>query len=86
MKKYLIYAAIGVIIAGVLIYYLGEAGILATLFGSGIAGSKVFHDKKRKLEEEERQIEQDLKEIDDKLKEEPKDMTPEEEVEYWRNQ
>jgi len=86
MKKAALYILGAVILGGLLYYFLGEMGLLPlALGGAGIGAGKLkkLNEKRaekvaelKKLEEEEKKLEKDG----------VKDMTPEEEAEYWKNQ
>ena len=91
MKKTIVYIIIGILILGVLFYTLGEQGLLGGLLGLvGIGGSKKLTELKKqgeKLDQEAKKLNEEIKEIE-KQKEElkPKELTDEEEVDYWKDQ
>jgi hypothetical protein len=91
MKKYIVYVLIILSIVGCLIYFFGEVGLLGGLLGllgvSGLSNKERFTVKEAELKTKAEQIQ---KEIDSLNKErenlKAKDLTPEEEKDYWKNQ
>ena len=92
--KTALYVILGICIIGGLTYAAGEGGLLEGLlvaFGVGAnKGVEVLKKKAQGLDERARELNENLDEIakaKEKLeKDGVKDMTPEEEAEYWKNQ
>ncbi len=91
MKKLAIYSVCGIILLCLLYYLLGQEGLVAGLYGlGGFGGSKALRKLREEGEALDKQAEEKTEELR-KLEEErknlkPKDLSPEEEEEYWRNQ
>jgi hypothetical protein len=90
MKKYWLHITLIIIGIFILTYTLGEKGLLGGILGALGIGSSVALQKLKKqaqqLDEEANVIKEEIKNIDKKLDKTPKDLTPEEETEYWKNQ
>jgi len=90
MKKYIAYIIAAIIIIGILTYVLGEQGFLGGILATfGIGSSAALQKLKkqaRELDEEAEVLKEEIKNIDKKLDKEPRDLTPEEEADYWKNQ
>jgi len=89
MKKILIYLVLAIILIGGLYYFLGEQGLLGGLLGTagvGAALKKKGAELDAKAEEKKEELEAIKKDKEKLEKDGVKDMTPEEETEYWKNQ
>jgi hypothetical protein len=91
MKKFVLYLVIATIIIGGLTYALGEQGLLGGLLGTlGVGGNEALKKLKAQGAELDKQAEEKKSQLADTEKEkenlEVKDLTPEEEEEYWKNQ
>jgi len=89
MKKSIIYIFISLLIVGFLIYFFGENGLWASLMGFlGLGGSKVLSKLEKKgliLDKKASDIKKDIKKIQEKRENiKIKDLSPEEEKDYWK--
>lgn len=90
IKSFINYLIIFIIIIAVCTYFLGEQGFLGSLLAAlGIGGNAAINGLKKdakELDEKAEVIKEEIKEIDKKLDEPVKELTPEEEKDYWKNQ
>jgi hypothetical protein len=92
MKRLLLYILAALLIIGVICYFLGDLSVFGPLLGIlGIGGSTVAIQKLKQRGEEldERAAikKEELEKVRKEMKEyKPKDLTPEEEVDYWKDQ
>lgn len=87
MKKAALYIAGFVLISIVLVYFLNEVGLVASIFGGSFVATKKLNDEANKYIRQKEEIEEEIARIR-KSKEnlKVKDKTPEEEVDYWKKQ
>ena len=94
MNRTVLYVILALIAVGILTYAMGESGLLGGILGLlGIGGSKgLAHIKQKAIEgdKEAKEVQARLRKIEEEKrqleKDGVKDMTPEEEREYWKNQ
>lgn len=90
MKKLIIYSVFALIILGLLYYLAGESGLIGGLFGiGGYTGSKAMRKLREQGETFDKQAEEKTKELREiqakKDNLEVKDLSPEDEKEYWKD-
>ena len=84
MNKIYLYIILGLVAVGLLYYFFGETGMFAGLFGSGVALNQGLKVKQKELEEKSNELKVKLEKLKEKVKVD--DLSPDEEVDYWKDE
>lgn len=87
MKKKLLYTVGGIVLIFLLVYFLNEVGIIASLLGGSFFASNKLKKEMREYEKNKSILKNDIDKIRHKRKNlKTEDKSDQEEVEYWKNQ